>query len=62
MRTYAAVAAEDGTFIVCNLGPYEIKPVLDIRPFTTFEEADDVALACSYGDYNHHKGHYVCMR
>ncbi len=62
METYTAVASGDH-YAVRTIGPCGALHVLgDVRNFSTFEEADQVARDIARGEYGYEPGEYVSMR
>jgi len=62
MKLYCACPIQ-GKYSVGFMGPCQQFHVIgDIRQFETFDEANDVALACSEGRYDCEKGEFLNMR
>lgn len=62
IRKYCAIS-KNNKFIVCLIGPCgDFHPVGNCREFKTFDEAGQVALDMSFGEYSAYPGEYINMR
>ena len=63
MNTYGAVS-KNGKYKVVKILPLQTIIPTDVRPFDTFEEADQVARDIANGKYDWllPKGNYISMR
>lgn len=68
MKKYAAIATQQKTYRVAEMVTLDgelykdWRPVWDIREFTAFEEADQIARKCAAGEFNQIEGQYINMR
>jgi len=51
MKNYCAMQKQDKTWTVGTIGPCMVTPLGDVRSFTTFYEANDVARDIAKGKY-----------